>query len=283
MIRRSQATAVLRYKTEDQVMAAYFTGTINALKRGITRMSIDTAVRNIENWEEALQEIEVSGCKAILRDLGALKKELQREEPDGERVRHLMARLGSQTVSISEKSENRYQEKIADLGHSLSDAADSDDEDDESSSSSRSKSQASGAKSGSASSSSGSRSARSSDDDEEMDRSSRGSGPSSRSSHQGEVKDPEHDGRLKQNRDRGISKQSDDDEDDYGSRARSSSSSSRSSGQGEVKDPEHDGRLKQNRDRGVSKQDDDEDDNVSRSRSRSNEGNSRSSSRSTSR
>jgi hypothetical protein len=281
MIRRSQATAVLRYKTEDQVMAAYFTGTINALKRGITRMSIDTAVRNIENWEEALQEIEVSGCKAILRDLGALKKELQREEPDGERVRHLMARLGSQTASISEKSENRYQEKIADLGHSLSDAAEnSDDEDDESSSSSRSKSQASGAKSGASSSTSGSRSARSSDDDEDMDR-SRGNGSSSRSSHQGEVKDPEHDGRLKQNRDRGISKQSDDD--DYGSRARSSSSSSRSSGQGEVKDPEHDGRLKQNRDREISKQDDDEDDNVSRSRSRSNEGNSRSSSRSTSR
>jgi hypothetical protein len=60
------------------------------------------------------------------------------------------------------------------------------------------------------------------------------------SSNQGQVKDPEHDGRLKENRESGTSK--------------GSSHESHSSGhQGQVKDPEHDGRLKENRESGTSK------------------------------
>jgi hypothetical protein len=55
----------------------------------------------------------------------------------------------------------------------------------------------------------------------------------------GAVKDPEHDGRLKENR--------------GGSGA---SGSQTSHTQGAVRDPEHDGRLKENRDKGVHKSDD---------------------------
>jgi hypothetical protein len=112
-------------------MAAYFSGTINALKRGITKMSCDVAVRNIENWEESLQDVEVPGGKAILRDLGALKKQLEMETPDGDRVRNLMAKLASQTIAISEKSDARYKDKIAELGEMLADAAESAEDDDQ--------------------------------------------------------------------------------------------------------------------------------------------------------
>ena len=57
---------------------AAFSGTLNALKRGITKMSANAAIKNIENWEESLQDVEISGVKAILRDLGSLKKALRR-------------------------------------------------------------------------------------------------------------------------------------------------------------------------------------------------------------
>jgi hypothetical protein len=106
-------------------MAAYFSGTITALKKGITKMTAAAAVRNIENWEESLQNVEVTGCRAILRDLGALKKQLQEDEPDGERIRHLVARLAGQTIAIAEKADARYSEKIAKLGEMLADAAES--------------------------------------------------------------------------------------------------------------------------------------------------------------
>jgi hypothetical protein len=55
----------------------------------------------------------------------------------------------------------------------------------------------------------------------------------------GAVKDPENDGRLKGNRDEGISK--------------AASHSSSGGTPGAVKDPEHDGRLKENRGKGVHK------------------------------
>jgi hypothetical protein len=106
-------------------MAAYFSGTIAALKKGITQMSISAAVRNIENWEESLQDVELTGCRAILRDLAALKKQLQEEEPDGERIRHLMARLANQTIAVGERADGRYADKIANLGELLADAAES--------------------------------------------------------------------------------------------------------------------------------------------------------------
>jgi hypothetical protein len=66
---------------------------------------------------------------------------------------------------------------------------------------------------------------------------------------QGHVTDPEHDGRLKENRDRGVHKG-----EETGSSSQGGTSHSTSS-QGAVKDPEHDGRLKENRDRGVHKGD----------------------------
>ncbi|MDX2263685.1 MAG: hypothetical protein NW215_01755 [Hyphomicrobiales bacterium] len=231
-------------------MPAYFSGTINALRKGATRMSVDAAIKKIESWEEALQDVEITGVKAILRDLAALKRQLEIDEPDGDRVRSIMARLADGAMNIARKTEDRYSDKIMDLGEALEQAAEEDDED-------------GGYQSRSSGRSSG-RSQSQSDDG------------------RGEVRDPERDGRLKQNRDRGVSMRDryEDDEDDRGLRGRSQSrsngqggssrggrdddeyesrssrggrSSSRSdNGQGEVRDPEHDGRLKQNRDRGVS-------------------------------
>jgi hypothetical protein len=104
-------------------MVAYFSGTIDALKKGVTKMSVSAAIRNIENWEENLRDIELSGCRSILRDLAALKKQLQEDQPDGERIRHLMAKLASETITISEKTDARHSDKIAKLGEMLGHAA----------------------------------------------------------------------------------------------------------------------------------------------------------------
>ncbi|MDZ4790148.1 MAG: hypothetical protein SGJ17_02920 [Hyphomicrobiales bacterium] len=283
-------------------MPAYFSGTINTLRKGVTKMSADAAIKKIESWEDSLESVEISGVKSIIRDLGSLKKALSTDNPDGDRIRHLMAKLADATMSIARKAEERYEDKIMDLGKALEEAAEEDEDDDDNSYRGRSSTQGRSSSSQSSSdngqgevrdpehdgrlkqnrdrgvsmgsSGGGSRSSR--DDDSRSGRSS------SHDSGQGEVRDPEHDGRLKQNRDRSISTGSssggsrsgrDNDEDSRSNR----SSSSRDNGQGEVRDPEHDGRLKQNRDRGVSmgsssggsrsSRDDYDDNNRSRSRS----------------
>lgn len=81
----------------------------------------------------------------------------------------------------------------------------------------------------------------------------------------GAVKDPEHDGRLKENREHGESKGSSHEKESHsGGNKASGHGSSHASGKSEdehghtpgaVTDPEHDGRLKENRDKGVHKGD----------------------------
>lgn len=62
----------------------------------------------------------------------------------------------------------------------------------------------------------------------------------------GAVRDPEHDGRLKQNREEGISKGA-----SHAGGGRASEGTRHTPGA--VRDPEHDGRLKENRDRNARK------------------------------
>ena len=109
-------------------MPAYFSGTTNALKKGVTKMSTDAAIKKIEGWEEALQEVEIPGARAILRDLGALKRQLDQDEPDGDRIRTILSRLADATMKISDRVEDRNADKVRDLGQALETASEEDEE-----------------------------------------------------------------------------------------------------------------------------------------------------------
>ncbi|KQT82252.1 hypothetical protein [Aurantimonas sp. Leaf443] len=82
-------------------MAARFTKLNNAMKSGLETMAVKAAVEQIEYWEEQLAEVEVSGAKGILSDLGSLKTKLQAEEVDGAAVKKLLGSLGEKTAKIA--------------------------------------------------------------------------------------------------------------------------------------------------------------------------------------
>ena len=102
-------------------MAIKFAGTINALNRGIDSTKPDKGADMIEDWEAALAEIDTPGAKGILRDLGSLRKQLERETPDAERVHALLHRLGTATSRIADKAETN-QEKLKTLGDALTES-----------------------------------------------------------------------------------------------------------------------------------------------------------------
>ncbi len=112
----------------EEFVPAYFSGTTNALKKGVMKMTADAAIKKIEGWEEALQEVEIPGARAILRDLGALKRQLDQDEPDGDRIRTILSRLADATMKISDRVEDRNAEKIRDLGQALETASEEDEE-----------------------------------------------------------------------------------------------------------------------------------------------------------
>ena len=102
-------------------MAIKFAGTTNALNRGIASTKPDKGADFIEDWEAALAEVETPGAKGILRDLGSLRKQLERTAPDADRIHALLHRLGVATTRIADKAETN-QEKLKALGEALTES-----------------------------------------------------------------------------------------------------------------------------------------------------------------
>lgn len=106
-------------------MAVKFAATLNAVNRGLDEVKPAKGADIIEDWETALSEVDISGAKGITRDLAALRKQLEKSEPDGERVVTLLHRLGMATTKISEKAD-KHGDKLKELGDALTEAGDED-------------------------------------------------------------------------------------------------------------------------------------------------------------
>lgn len=102
-------------------MAVKFAGTMNAINRGLDETKPAKGADMIEDWEAALADLDTPGAKGILRDLGSLRKQLEKDEPDADRVHALLHRLGTATTKIAEKAE-RSQDKLKALGEALIEA-----------------------------------------------------------------------------------------------------------------------------------------------------------------
>ena len=102
-------------------MAIKFAGTLNAINRGQSDAKPAKGADLIEDWETALADTDVAGAKGILRDLGALRKQLEKGEPDADRVHALLHRLGQATVKIADKADKNG-DKLKQLGEALTEA-----------------------------------------------------------------------------------------------------------------------------------------------------------------
>ena len=112
-------------------MAVKFAGTMNAINRGLEETKATKGADMVEDWESALAEVDVPGAKGILRDLGALRKQLEKDGPDADRIHALLHRLGTATTKIAERADTS-QDKLRALGEALTDAGeDQPDEDDD--------------------------------------------------------------------------------------------------------------------------------------------------------
>ena len=102
-------------------MAVKFAGTMNAINRGLDETKPTKGADMVEDWEAALADVEISGSKGILRDLGALRKQLEKDAPDADRVHALLHRLGVATTKIADKAD-KSQDKLKALGEAVREA-----------------------------------------------------------------------------------------------------------------------------------------------------------------
>ncbi len=100
-----------------------FETTIKAIHDGAKSFTVDKAVSNIEGWEEYLSKHEHAGVKAVVADLGKLKKLLQSDQLDGQAIKNLLHKLGNDTTAVAGDEETATSSKIKELGSALSKAA----------------------------------------------------------------------------------------------------------------------------------------------------------------
>ncbi len=100
-------------------MPARFTATATAFENGIEGTKPATAVKIIEGWEEALKDVDIPGSKGIVRDLEALKKALDNDTPDGDRIKTLLGKLADEVITIAPRTEGAVTPKLENLGEAL--------------------------------------------------------------------------------------------------------------------------------------------------------------------
>lgn len=111
-------------------MAVKFAGTMNAINRGLDETKPAKGIDMIEDWEAALADVDVPGAKGILRDLGSLRKQLEKKEPDADRVHDLLHRLGAATIKIADRGD-KSQDKLKTLGEALTEAGEAQPDEEE--------------------------------------------------------------------------------------------------------------------------------------------------------
>ena len=97
---------------------AKFAATTNAINRGLDSAKPEAGGHLIEDWETALADVDIVGAKGIQRDLAALKKQVESDKPNADRIHALLHRLGEATVKISAKAE-KGGDKLKALGEAL--------------------------------------------------------------------------------------------------------------------------------------------------------------------
>lgn len=102
-------------------MAVKFAGTMNAINRGLDETKATKGADMVEDWEAALADVDVAGAKGILRDLASLRKQLEKDAPDADRIHALLHRLGAATTKIADKAD-KSQDKLKALGEALTEA-----------------------------------------------------------------------------------------------------------------------------------------------------------------
>ncbi|RZM08819.1 MAG: hypothetical protein EOP67_71085 [Sphingomonas sp.] len=103
---------------------------MNAINRGLDETKPDKGAHMVEDWEAALADLDVTGAKGILRDLGSLRKQLEKDTPDADRVHALLHRLGVATTKIADKAD-KSQDKLKALGEALTEAGEDQPDEDE--------------------------------------------------------------------------------------------------------------------------------------------------------
>ena len=103
-------------------MPQRFATTEKAIEKGLSHTSPKSGAKLVQEWSAELEKTDVAGAKGLHGDLDRLAKELDKDEPDADRITKLLGKLGPATVKLADKAEDpKVAEKVRHLGQALVD------------------------------------------------------------------------------------------------------------------------------------------------------------------
>ena len=102
-------------------MPKRFAATEGAIEKGLENTSPKSGSKLVGEWVTELEKTDLAGAKGLHGDLVRLQKELDKDEPNGDRVTKILGKLGPATLKLADKCEDeKVAEKVRHLGQALS-------------------------------------------------------------------------------------------------------------------------------------------------------------------
>ena len=104
-------------------MPKRFAATEAAVEKGLAHTSPKSGAKLVGEWAAELEKADLPGSKGLHGDLQRLQKELEKDEPNGDRIQKILGKLGPATTKLADKAEDeKVAEKVRSLGQALTDS-----------------------------------------------------------------------------------------------------------------------------------------------------------------
>jgi hypothetical protein len=101
-------------------MPQRFTATENAFEKGIENTSPKQGAKLTGEWAEELRKADFPGAKGLASELEKLEKLLGADEPDGQKIKDLLDKIGEGTAKAAERAvDEKIAEKVRGLAQAM--------------------------------------------------------------------------------------------------------------------------------------------------------------------
>ncbi|NJC06701.1 hypothetical protein GGQ97_002494 [Sphingomonas kaistensis] len=101
-------------------MPQRFTATENAFDKGIEKTTPKQGAKLAGEWAEALRKADFTGSKGLAAELERLEKLLGADEPDLDKIKPLLEKIGEDTAKAADRAEDpKVAEKVRKLAEAM--------------------------------------------------------------------------------------------------------------------------------------------------------------------
>lgn len=101
-------------------MPQRFTATENAFEKGIENTSAKQGAKLAGEWVEEIRKADFTGSKGLASELERLEKLLNDDEPDADKLKTLLEKIGQDTAKAADRAEDpKIAEKVRKLAEAM--------------------------------------------------------------------------------------------------------------------------------------------------------------------